>query len=127
MKYINAGIKSKKELAQRLIDGEAIYTPYFKLITFDEDKFEQPFTVGDNTLNATWRDFAECQLLAKWQDDIGDGVFCWVSDYDENEKSKVRLILSYNPAATYAYYAQSGAPYMYATPLTKEEALNYVA
>lgn len=79
-KHVNAGIKSKKELAQRLIDGEEIYNKRGKLLCFDGNKQGLPFVVMCNNekicMGSSWGNYDQMTVREEvsWVDGIADSV-----------------------------------------------------
>ena len=80
----NAGIKSKKEAAQRLMNGELFYHRD-DCIFFDED-CNSPFRYRSNGIEVPLTDHFEIinewQVEIDWRENIGKGVWCWVWDSD---------------------------------------------
>lgn len=62
MKLINAGIKSKKEAAQRLIDGEIFYSSDGSKIFFDKATDRSPFRFDVIGMSSFWDHFKQWQI-----------------------------------------------------------------
>ena len=85
----NAGIKSKKEAAQRLMNGELFYHRD-DCIFFDED-CNSPFRYRSNGIEVPLTDHFEIinewQVEIDWRENIGKGVWCWVWSNNESLKA----------------------------------------
>jgi len=132
--YKNAGIKSKKEAAQRLIDGEVFYSP----ISQSEIKFvpsrTQPFRYVesrnvDNCLDMAWDTFADWQVKVDWRENIGEGVLCWVWDDDSEKRKRIAVVVAYHKyrAITERFVTDDNVgSWANAKPLTPEEAKKFI-
>jgi len=132
--YKNAGIKSKKEAAQRLIDGEVFYSP----ISQSEIKFvpsrTQPFRYVesrnvDNCLDMAWDTFADWKVKVDWRENIGEGVLCWVWDDDSEKRKRIAVVVAYHKyrAITERFVTDDNVgSWANAKPLTPEEAKKFI-
>ena len=130
MKLVNAEIKSKKELATRLMDGEVFYKGgYFKL-AYEEDGTGSPFRAGSTHMNSVWDEFEFLQKEVIWYENIDKPVLCFVSDKKgcDNQNSGILvLIKSYTGAGTSNYpFDTDDNQWAYATPVSQEEASQWV-
>ena len=76
----NAGIKSKKEAAQRLIDGEVFYHNGHSL-KFDNqwvNPFRTIYGLNNTKIDDEWSYFDNWETEIDWRENIGKGVLCWV-------------------------------------------------
>lgn len=120
----NAGIKSKKEAAQRLIDGEMFWFDGWK-IHFDDSEWV-PFRIDDDELYATWSTFAEWETEIDWRENIGKGVLCWVWDRNKEEKI-IRVITGFiEKRGSQQYITRNNIGFNYAEPMTEAEVMEYV-
>lgn len=122
--YKNAGIKSMKEAAQRLINGEVFYIRECKLY-FDVSKIP-PFRVGSDSILNLWRDFEEWQIKSEWYEDLGEGVLCWAWDSGDEERSRTEIVVRYEAERVYKFGTERGCWFAYAEPITKEEAKKFI-
>jgi len=132
--YKNAGIKSKKEAAQRLIDGEVFYSP----ISQSEIKFvpsrTQPFRYVesrnvDNCLDMAWDTFADWKVKVDWRENIGEGVLCWVWDDDSEKRKRIAVVVAYHKyrAIPERFVTDDNVgSWANAKPLTPEEAKKFI-
>ena len=139
MKLIPAGIKKIREAIERLMNGEVFYSPdgSIKLIYDDSNMSCGPGTVSpfrvvesdgsSEPINALWEKVADWQIEYKWQDDIGDGVLCWVSDsnHTPDESDFLRIITAYAKGQEYPYESEDDV-YRFATALTLEEGKKHI-
>jgi len=125
----NAGIKSKKEAAQRLIDGEVFYWDGAQL-SFRDNDHEQPFGTimisrsSNLDMNVSWGSFDEWEVDVDWRENIGKGVWCWVWDSDESDRSAF-IVKNYNMKDKMPYITDFGG-WMNAEPMTEAEVMEYV-
>ena len=70
MKYVNAGIKSRGELASRLIAGEVFYTPDGSKAWFCEKA--KDFMFNNEQLNNYWNFFTAFNVAVGWKDSISE-------------------------------------------------------
>ena len=136
MKLKPAGIKTVREAIERLMNGEIFYSPGGYEIIYDDVSVEcgpdmySPFKVRGNgrseAVNYLWEKVSDWQIEHKWEDDIGDGVLCWVSDCNRIpcKHDYLRLITAYDKSRDYPYRVKE-VGYRFATPLTLEEAKTY--
>lgn len=68
MKYINAGIKSRSELASRLIEGEVFYSQLESKLWFCERT--KDFKFDDKKLDRCWSLFKTLNIKIDWKDSI---------------------------------------------------------
>ena len=123
-KYVNANIKSKEELAQRLMDGEVFYCGGFK-IYYDKDVAGSPFRFDDAFLKDGWDDYKALltkQEIPWYEDPDSFPCLCWVDHFDKNprgDKHEADIIIWYEDGC---YVPQrDGTPWKHATPVTDEE------
>ena len=89
MKFKPAGIKTVREAIERLMNGGVFYSPEGCAIIYDDVSVEcggdrySPFKIRcdgrSESVNYLWERVSDWQIEHKWEDDIGDGVLCWVS------------------------------------------------
>ena len=133
-----AGVKTVREAIERLMDGEVFYSTEGCEIIYDDVntscglRLYSPFKIISGTdmcepVNYLWEQVADWQIEHKWENDIGDGVLCWVSDYDRTpgKNDYLRLITAYEKSGDYPYRSMEMG-YEFATPLTLEEAKKYI-
>jgi hypothetical protein len=77
--FINAGIESCGELATRVENGEALYIEE-TLIKFKADKSFGLFEWKGKPMCTAWRAFKLVTRAQHWWEDLGDGVWCSVTD-----------------------------------------------
>lgn len=118
---VNAGIKSKQEAAKRLINGERFWFDGEEVF-FDETKIE-PFRYGTETLKVYWREYANWQTEVKWEDNIGEGVLCWV--WDTPDCRSIGIVIRYRSGSEYPYRTILSG-FKHAEPATAEEVMKYV-
>lgn len=117
--YKNAGIKSKKEAAQRLIDGEVFYCAGRK-IKFDPSCVN-PFRF--ETVNIyVWDMYADWQIKPEWYENLGEGRLCWVWDADGAPGQRVAIVVKYEVGNK---FGTASVWWRYAEPLTDEELAKY--
>lgn len=119
---INAGIKSKEEAAQRILNGEQFWFDGNEI--FFDTKNIEPFRYGYSPLKVYWDRFADWQIEARWEDNISEGVWCWVWD-DPCERKRLRIVIRYNESRTLPYETDF-VYFMHAIPATEEEVMKYV-
>jgi len=86
----NANIKSKRELAERLINGEVFYSKTGAKIYYDENK-SNPFRLDGSTLLAYWDRYDEFYVKGSWFEGIPEeGVLCEV---EEDNSPFIRFVL----------------------------------
>lgn len=89
-KYVNAGIKSKAELAKRLADGDTFYLNGGESRFYFDANFIRPFRAlhaskpsSSTSIGAGWEMY-EGMCIKKemewWEDIPKQGVLCWVKD-----------------------------------------------
>jgi hypothetical protein len=119
---VNANIKSKKELAQRLIDGEVFYTESGIKVFYDEIQDSTPFRLGIyNLVGDVWESYSSLFKEVNWWDNIPEeGVLCWVDDCDREPKRVAALITSKECGG---YRSVGGSRWTYARPVKPEECL----
>lgn len=117
----NAGIKSKAEAAQRLINGEVFYCEGCRV--FFDPKQEQPFRYDYAPLNGLWSSYADWETQSDWRDEVSEEnpVLCWVSDSAEGGKAAVALVEEYNASKLYSYKETCDEWWKFATPVKPED------
>ena len=132
-----AGIKTVREAIERLMNGEVFYSPGGYEIIYDDVSVEcsgdryGPFKVRGNGrsehVNYLWEKVSDWRIEYKWEDDIGDGVLCCVSDSNRTPDARdfLLIITGYDREEDYPYRT-SYTGYKFATPLTLEEAKKYI-
>ena len=138
MRFKPAGIKTVREAIKRLMNGEVFYSPEDWKIIYDDANVRcsasdyNPFKVvrsdgRSEPINLLWKRISNWQIEYEWEDDIGDGVLCWVSDFNRipDKHDYVRLITAYDKDSDYPYRSIS-VGYRFARPLTLEEAKKHV-
>lgn len=113
MKLVNAEIKSKKELAQRLLDGEVLYTAGGKELSFDEES-EYPWQVVHD-----WEFFFKVMREPHWYENIAKPVPCRVWD-DSRPGELLRWVEAHHSGR---FQDTDGDNYEHAEPLTAEDIL----
>jgi hypothetical protein len=120
---VNANIKSKKELAQRLIDGEVFYIDGNQIL-FCENTGTDPFRFNNESLYSCWNAYERFQKEVNWWDNIPEeGVLCWVSDTNKNLKSNPSIVKRKDFGGN--FITTNGTPWFYATPVQPEDCFNY--
>ena len=132
-----SGIKTVREAIERLMNGEVFYSTGGYEIIYDDVntscglRLYSPFKIISGTdicepVNYLWEQVADWQIEYKWEDNIGDGVLCWVSDFNRIpcRHDFLRLITAYDKNSDYPYRSKE-VGYRFATPLTLEEAKTY--
>jgi len=133
-----AGIKTVREAIERLMDGEVFYSPEGWKIIYDDvnvecdtgrsSPFKLIYDIGwSEPINGLWEKVSDWQIERKWEDDIGDGVLCWVSDNNctPDKSDFLRIITAYDKEREYPYESEDEA-YRFATTLTLEEVKKYI-
>ena len=137
MKFKPAGIKTVREAIERLMNGEIFYSPggyeiiYDDVNTLCDTDQRSPFKVirddgQSEPINGLW-EILNWQIECKWENDIGDGVLCWVSDCNRIpcKYDYLSFITAYDKNSDYPYRSKE-VGYRFATPLTLEEAKTYI-
>lgn len=125
-KRVDAGIRSKKEAAERLIAGEVFYDAYNKKIYFDGDEVI-PFRYGDEPLSGVWATYIdwETEVEIPWYEEADAFPrLCRVWDTDVNA-AKVHLIDAFEVGKIYSF-RMGEVGWTTAEPLTLEEVKRYV-
>ncbi len=107
MMYKNAGIKSKKEAVQRLINGE-------EFVITSGNSIVTRFKFCENEVNPLqgsdggWLHYCEeWETEVEWYDNLGEGILCWVWDFDEKSK-QIAIVTEYHKHNQYPYIATCG-------------------
>ncbi len=119
----NAGIKSKTEAAQRLINGEKFYWGGLE-IRFDPSR-TNPFRAEENDLTGYWHYCTEWEVPCQWYDDLGEGVLCWVWD-DSEEWRQLRVIRRYDSEVVSKFGTKNCAWFEHAEPMSAEEVKKFL-
>ena len=132
-----AGIKTVREAIERLMNGEVFYSTEDCEIIYDDVntscglRLYSPFKIISGTdicepVNYLWEQVADWKIEYKWENDIGDGVLCWVSDSNRIpcRHDYLRLVTAYDKSGEYPYRSRE-VGYRFATPLTLEETKTY--
>ena len=79
--------KTKKEAAQRLIDGER-FSVEDGAVYFNEENCDSPFMFNEDRLSGCWNDFKDWQPIQEWHETVSpeNPRLCWVDDVDPNVK-----------------------------------------
>lgn len=103
----NAGIKSKREAAQRLLDGEVFYNRVGDKIYFNESK-TSPFLIGNTILGPSWGDYKSWQTKPDWRDEVSEDnpVLCWV--WNEKKYGVVAKVRNVRQDSKYQYSTTTG-------------------
>ena len=113
---------TKKELAQRLINGEVLYFSDTEYVYFDPTE-HPPFRfnagLGVSVPLDLW-DVTEWRTKPKWYEDLKEPVLCWLWDYGDNPKMNAGLVYKYEEGSTWPYFYNS-IGYRYATPICPDE------
>ncbi len=120
----NAGIKSKKEAVQRLIDGEKFYWGGLEM-SFDPSR-TNPFRAEESDLTGYWYYYKKWEVKFEWYDDLGEGVLCWVWDGNEEPRRRVGVVTRYVSESVFKFSLKSGAWVEHATPMTSEEVKKFL-
>lgn len=122
-KRVNAGIKSKGELADRLKAGEVFYIEGCKeKMYYDEKAGGSPYRYDDGALDNGWRlfKFLEVEVEVKWYDNITKPVLCLIWDDVEPDIKAVTFVSKYDEELD-SFIGLYGIDYDNAKPLTDEE------
>ena len=120
----NAGIKSKTEAAQRLINGEKFYWGGLE-IRFDPSR-TNPFRAEENDLTGYWHYCTEWEVPCQWYDDLGEGVLCWVWDGNEEPRRRVGVVTRYDSEVVFKFSLKSDAWFEHAEPMSAEEVKKFL-
>ncbi len=120
----NAGIKSKTEAAQRLINGEKFYWGGLEM-SFDPSR-TNPFRAEESDLTGYWYYYKKWEVKFEWYDDLGEGVLCWVWDGNEEPRRRVGVVTRYVSESVFKFSLKSGAWVEHATPMTSEEVKKFL-
>jgi hypothetical protein len=133
----NAGLRTFKDAEKALRNGGVFYYKGSKLL-YDYNYIKlgySPYrciTQHDDYHYALeencWNRVEQWEIEVPWEDNIGDGVLCWVwDDRDGSPVQKyIRLITSYNPTdKSFHYVAEGLIRWGRAIPLTPEEVEKY--
>ena len=121
--YVNAGLKSKKELATRLMEGDVFYhkgSNGSKMKVHFDPSGRSPFRIDAYPLSSFWDMFEEFTEKQEWFNNIGDRVPCWVSNTDPTSRYCVDTIHTYKTSSDVpfcGYYED----WRYATPLKEDD------
>ena len=122
-KYVNAGIKSQIDLAQRLLDGEVFYDSNETSIEIDREGAGDPFKSVARCVGWNFFRGLTVKKEIEWYEDPDSfPCLCWVDHFDKNprgDKHEADIIIGYEDRC---YVPQrDGTPWRYATPVTDEE------
>lgn len=118
MKLVNAGIKSKKELAQRLIDGEVFFNSNGHKVYFDCGE-NNPFRVNYSPMDSGWRHYEGFRVEPPWYENITEPAICWVWDSDEGSKL-LQLVVSFGDDPDYPFTTKYNK-FTNARPVTSDD------
>lgn len=121
--YKNAGIQSRKEAVQRLIDGEKFYWGGLEL-RFDPSR-TNPFRAEESDLTGYWYYYKKWEVKFEWYENLGEGVLCWVWD-DNEEWRQLRVITRYDSEAVSKFGTKNCAWFEHAEPMTSEEVKKFL-
>ena len=120
----NAGIKSKTEAAQRLINGEKFYWGGLEM-SFDPSR-TNPFRAEESDLTGYWYYYKKWEVKFEWYDDLGEGVLCWVWDGNEEPRRRVGVVTRYVSERVFKFSIKSDAWVEHDTPMTSEEVKKFL-
>ena len=130
MKLVNAGLKSKAEMAIALASGEVFYDAVGAKLWFDgETDHTIPYRIshplqGDVPIMGTWIKYSSLRKEAPWEESLDgtreNAVLCWVSDHKSASKHRAALVISYGQGR----YGTLVNFWRYATPVTPEDLLS---
>ena len=111
--------KTKKEAAQRLIDGERFEFDGIPIF-FDETKCE-PFRMDGYTVQDYWHKCLEWQPIQEWHETVSteNPRFCWVSDESAKHRYYAARVVGVKP--TGRYEVSCGTGWKFATPVLPED------
>lgn len=126
----NAGIKSTKEAAQRLIDGEVFWCDGYELKFDDQwlNPFRTIYGLNNTEIDDEWSCFDAWQIEIDWRENIGKGVWCWVWG-DEYENKFRAVVIRYMPDKIHKYMIETPsnfAAWKNAEPMTETEVMEYI-
>ena len=122
-KYINANIKSKKELAQRLSNGEVFYTPGNKYkLYFKESSDGNPFALDCASMNGAWSLYKELLIKKEWYEDLTEPMLCYVSDVIDGDFCEIKFISEFVDEKFIETHSFN--KWKYATPIATLSELN---
>ena len=106
--------KTKKEAAQRLIDGER-FSVEDGAVYFNEENCDSPFMFNEDRLSGCWNDFKDWQPIQEWHETVSpeNPRLCWV-------RKKDIAVLICDKESDY-FIGFDGCTYAYATPVTPED------
>ena len=106
--------KTKKEAAQRLIDGERFELGGDELY-FDADGDGSPFLYNSVVLNGSWNVADQWQPIQEWHETVSpeNPRLCWITP----RKVEAALIVGFNDDL---FVGATGAIYSYAEPVEAE-------
>jgi len=117
LKLINAGIKSKRDAAARLLNGEKFYFRD-KEIYFIDGSLPTPFRLGSKALSVdAWELFKKWDREVGWQEELP--VLCWV--WDHNNEDKTLKIISNIEDGNYKFIDEHDDGWLNAIPVKKVE------
>lgn len=118
MKLVNANLKSAKEFANRMMDGEVFYFNDWEYAYYPhEGGFYKHLPSHKMHVHVCLCLYEDIQIEAKWYEDIEKPVICWVSDNSREERDCVDLII----AKVKGGYYTGGTYWKYATPVTADD------
>jgi hypothetical protein len=128
-KIVDVSFKSKKELAQALIDGRIFITPMGRKLYFLEQSESSPFRYSaggsvSDSMSGVWGDYAKLQeeVEVMWYNAIPkQGVICWVWNTGKQKDATLKVVHGYSPHERAPYLIESGVGYLYAIPVKAEE------
>ena len=117
--FKDANIKSKRELAQRLIDGEEFFTSAGWKISFVEEA-TNPFC--HSTIAWNWSNYKDLQIKVDWRTNTPhSGVLCWCGNASLSNNRVIDLIgMVFRENGEYRYQSNTTI-YKHVTRLKNKE------
>lgn len=75
-----------------------------------------------------WENVGDWTIIIeeRWQNNIGDGILCWVSFTEDMRDKALMIVTGYSPELTCKYSTKDGGTYIFAIPATVENVKKYI-
>lgn len=130
----NAGLKSKEEMEQALRDGNVLFGKFGGKLYYDKKRIfdgEYPYILehsggGIEGIDGLWKFYGEMEIEIPWEDELKNrNILCWVSDSSSEDRSRIQLVKEFDGRIYKTLYVY-GVEWKFATPITQEEAKEFV-